>query len=153
MADLQTPTEAAQMSTSVAKPELTSTIPTSLPQQHSPTLPQTNGFLSNGITPTPTPTSTPAEANTVTPPSTVTSSSELKLPAYAAAISDAADLDDTPLFSPLLISDDIKATLPTGYSIRPLRRSDYFGGELQYLVPPWTRTLLDGADKIAPFTW
>ncbi|KEF61729.1 glucosamine-phosphate N-acetyltransferase [Exophiala aquamarina CBS 119918] len=138
MADLQTRTEATLVSTSVAEPDLTRTIPTSQsqpqPQSPSPSIPQTNGFLSNGITPTPTPTSTPAEANnTATPPSTTSTSSEPKLPAYAAAISDAADLDETPLFSPLLISDDIKATLPTGYSIRPLRRSDYFGGYLPTL--------------------
>jgi glucosamine-phosphate N-acetyltransferase len=118
MADLQTPTEASLLSTAGPEAELANILTTS-------TTPQTNGFLSNGITPTPTPTSTPAETNTA--PST-TASSEPKLPAYAAAISEAAELDDTPLFSPTLISDDIKATLPTGYSIRPLRRSDYFGG-------------------------
>lgn len=36
--------------------------------------------------------------------------------------------DDPPLFSPTLISSEVAAALPEGYSIRPLRRSDYYNG-------------------------
>jgi hypothetical protein len=39
-------------------------------------------------------------------------------------------LDETPLFSSSLISLEVSSSLPEGYSIRPLRRSDYHGGEL-----------------------
>ena len=91
-------------------------------------VPQTNGILSNGVASDHTPTPTPAETKQA---STTIAPSEPTLPAYAAAISDAADQDDIPLFSPTLISDETKATLPTGYTIRPLRRSDYFGGMLE----------------------
>lgn len=41
--------------------------------------------------------------------------------------------DETPLFSPSLISTDVTSRLPEGYSIRPLRRSDYHGGK-EYLL-------------------
>lgn len=37
--------------------------------------------------------------------------------------------EDTPLFSSLLISAEVTSQLPDGYSIRPLRKSDYHGGE------------------------
>jgi hypothetical protein len=36
--------------------------------------------------------------------------------------------DDTPLFSPSFISPEVAALLPEGYSMRPLRRSDYHKG-------------------------
>jgi hypothetical protein len=38
--------------------------------------------------------------------------------------------DETPLFSPAFISAEVAAALPEGYSIRPLRRSDYHNGQL-----------------------
>ncbi|KAL2429021.1 Glucosamine 6-phosphate N-acetyltransferase [Exophiala dermatitidis] len=41
--------------------------------------------------------------------------------------------DDQPLFSPSLISDEVSSSLPDGYTIRPLRRSDYYGGFLDTL--------------------
>lgn len=41
-----------------------------------------------------------------------------------------ASQEEEPLFSPSLISPEIQAVLPEGYSARPLRRSDY---HLQYL--------------------
>lgn len=37
--------------------------------------------------------------------------------------------DETPLFSPILISAEVSAALPEGYSMRPLRRSDYYNGK------------------------
>jgi hypothetical protein len=37
--------------------------------------------------------------------------------------------DDTPLFSPSYISPEVAALLPEGYSMRPLRRSDYHKGK------------------------
>lgn len=42
-------------------------------------------------------------------------------------------LDDEPLFSPSLISSDVLALLPEGYTARPLRRSDYHLGYLNVL--------------------
>ncbi|EXJ62856.1 glucosamine-phosphate N-acetyltransferase [Cladophialophora yegresii CBS 114405] len=43
------------------------------------------------------------------------------------------DENDPPLFSPSLISEEVAARLPEGYTIRPLRRSDYYGGFLPTL--------------------
>ena len=37
--------------------------------------------------------------------------------------------DENPLFSPILISAEVSAALPEGYSMRPLRRSDYYNGK------------------------
>lgn len=37
--------------------------------------------------------------------------------------------DETPLFSSALISSEVAAALPQGYSVRPLRKSDYHNGE------------------------
>ena len=37
--------------------------------------------------------------------------------------------DETPLFSPILISAEVSAALPEGYSMRPLRRNDYYNGK------------------------
>ena len=36
--------------------------------------------------------------------------------------------DETPLFSPKLISAEISSLLPEGYSVRPLQRTDYHKG-------------------------
>jgi len=41
--------------------------------------------------------------------------------------------NDPPLFSPSLISQEVSAILPEGYSMRPLRRSDYYGDFLPTL--------------------
>ncbi|RMZ78985.1 hypothetical protein DV737_g3651, partial [Chaetothyriales sp. CBS 132003] len=41
--------------------------------------------------------------------------------------------DETPLFSPTLISAEVASLLPEGYSIRPLRRTDYYHGFLDTL--------------------
>lgn len=40
---------------------------------------------------------------------------------------------DTPLFPPELISPAVTAALPTGYTIRPLRKGDYSKGFLDVL--------------------
>lgn len=40
---------------------------------------------------------------------------------------------NTPLFSADLISAEVASQLPAGYSVRPLRRSDYAGGFLDVL--------------------
>ena len=37
--------------------------------------------------------------------------------------------DEPPLFPPILISAEVSAALPEGYSMRPLRKSDYYNGE------------------------
>lgn len=42
-------------------------------------------------------------------------------------------IDDKPLFSPEFICPDVQALLPEGYTIRPLRRSDYYSGYLDVL--------------------
>ncbi|KAJ9204569.1 hypothetical protein DTO166G4_7479 [Paecilomyces variotii] len=42
-------------------------------------------------------------------------------------------VDEKPLFSPTLISPDVAAALPEGYTVRPLRRSDYHNGYLDVL--------------------
>jgi hypothetical protein len=36
--------------------------------------------------------------------------------------------EDPPLFPPHLISPEVTSSLPHGYTMRPLRRSDYHGG-------------------------
>lgn len=134
MAESQIPTETVLPSTPAPQAEVVSKMTT--PEPSTTTIPQTNGVLTNGIASEHAPQPTPTSAETKPAPTSI-APSEPTLPAYAAAISDAADQDDTPLFSPSLISDETKATLPTGYTIRPLRRSDYFGGTLpkHYEIP------------------
>ena len=39
---------------------------------------------------------------------------------------------DLPLFPPDLISPEVLSSLPDGYTMRPLRRSDYDGGAAAY---------------------
>ncbi|KAL1970326.1 hypothetical protein VTN77DRAFT_5486 [Rasamsonia byssochlamydoides] len=51
----------------------------------------------------------------------------------AAAAAPPSSVDDEPLFSPSLISPDVLAALPAGYTARPLRRSDYHRGYLDVL--------------------
>ncbi len=38
--------------------------------------------------------------------------------------------DEQPLFSPTFISAEVSSALPEGYSVRPLRRTDYHKGEV-----------------------
>jgi len=38
--------------------------------------------------------------------------------------------EDPPLFSTSLISPEVSESLPEGYTIRPLRRSDYYTGRV-----------------------
>ncbi|KMP02934.1 Glucosamine-phosphate N-acetyltransferase-like protein [Coccidioides immitis] len=44
-----------------------------------------------------------------------------------------ADCDEQPLFPMKLISPDVAAQLPEGYTIRPLRKSDFSNGYLEVL--------------------
>jgi hypothetical protein len=48
------------------------------------------------------------------------------MPSNAATQTD--EVEDPPLFPPHLISPDVTSSLPHGYTMRPLRRSDYHGG-------------------------
>ncbi|KAF2458154.1 glucosamine 6-phosphate N-acetyltransferase [Lineolata rhizophorae] len=43
------------------------------------------------------------------------------------------DASQTPLFSPDLISPEVKAALPEGYTCRPIQQSDYHAGFLDVL--------------------
>ena len=43
--------------------------------------------------------------------------------------------DEVPLFSPSLISPEVSALLPEGYTMRPLRRSDYNRGTSTFTKP------------------
>lgn len=76
---------------------------------------------------------TPTVVNRTTTPTingTRATPTALPTPAPAAASEEREDYDDDPpLFSPALISDEVRRNLPEGYSIRPLRRSDYYGGK------------------------
>lgn len=44
-----------------------------------------------------------------------------------------SDLDEQPLFSTDLVSSDVVSKLPEGYTLRPLRCSDYHKGYLEVL--------------------
>ncbi|EDN06641.1 glucosamine 6-phosphate N-acetyltransferase [Histoplasma capsulatum] len=55
----------------------------------------------------------------------------LSPPASSHSIAD--DDDDAPLFCPSYISPMVQKQLPENYTIRPLRRSDYFSGYLDVL--------------------
>ena len=52
-------------------------------------------------------------------------------------------VDETPLFSQVLISAEVSAALPEGYSIRPLRKSDYHTGKAHSLYDHSTSDLID----------
>ncbi|KIX98077.1 uncharacterized protein Z520_06157 [Fonsecaea multimorphosa CBS 102226] len=124
MADLQTPTEATLLSTTeyttpaskeaatqvslVEAPVTTTTASTETEPAPASTATTTatatvNGILTNGTTPAPAP------------------------------VGNVREEDDLPLFSPSLISEEVMSRLPEGYTIRPLRRSDYYGGFLPTL--------------------
>jgi glucosamine-phosphate N-acetyltransferase len=55
--------------------------------------------------------------------------------------------DDTPLFSPSLISPTVSSQLPQGYTLRPLRHSDYKTGFLD------TLRVLTHVGDITPSQW
>jgi hypothetical protein len=44
------------------------------------------------------------------------------------AVTQTDGVKDPPLFPPSLISPEVSSSLPDGYTMRPLRRSDYHGG-------------------------
>jgi glucosamine-phosphate N-acetyltransferase len=44
------------------------------------------------------------------------------------ALTQVDGVEDPPLFPPSLISPEVSSSLPEGYTMRPLRRSDYHGG-------------------------
>jgi hypothetical protein len=136
MADLQTPTEATLLSTSNPATEYTTPTPaskeasTQVSRSESNTHPaatQTTAPVVNGDTKTTT-------NGVVVPQPTPTSSSvPVSLPQQSTTNGDANADDDTQLFSSSLISPEVSAILPEGYTLRPLRRSDYYGGMCPYL--------------------
>ncbi|KIW75806.1 hypothetical protein Z517_10550 [Fonsecaea pedrosoi CBS 271.37] len=149
MADLQTPTEATLLSTSNSVTEgstpiskeaatqvslvqapMTTNASTETEPVPTPTA-TVNGIVNriagiathtNGTTPTPVPVTTSVPA-----PTAVDGLIQNGKPANV------RDEDDPPLFSQSLISEQVMSQLPEGYSIRPLRRSDYYGGFLPTL--------------------
>lgn len=110
-----TPTSTLSLNSMQAQEEVNNTLHNGWVSVSEPTA------LSTSTVPSAAPTSLPTD--------------EPKLPTYAAAISDAVDLADAPLFSQSLISPEVQADLPNGYSIRPLRRSDYQGGMISLPLP------------------
>lgn len=71
-----------------------------------------------------------ADTQTPTEASLLSNSANIESEQNAAARIDTNDngVDEPPLFSPSLISPDVSSILPDGYTMRPLRRSDYDGG-------------------------
>jgi glucosamine-phosphate N-acetyltransferase len=65
--------------------------------------------------------------NDTTTPTTTIPISNASAPTKNDAVN--GSVDDTPLFSSSLISAEVSSQLPEGYSIRPLRKSDYNGGK------------------------
>jgi len=72
-----------------------------------------------------------------TPPATSVTTTDTPMQQNGeAAAAQQVDGDlDPPLFSPDLISPAVQASLPEGYSMRPLRRSDYHGGKRKSGAP------------------
>ncbi|KIW71305.1 hypothetical protein PV04_03486 [Phialophora macrospora] len=91
--------------------------------------------LTNGITHAPAPAPTASIATTAPVPTPTTTSAPPPVANEAKQNGKAVfnDENDPPLFSPSLISEEVAARLPEGYTIRPLRRSDYYGGFLPTL--------------------
>ncbi|KIW97031.1 uncharacterized protein Z519_02423 [Cladophialophora bantiana CBS 173.52] len=161
MADLQTPTEATLLSTSnsatdyatpISKEAGTqiSLIETTVPTTNEPSEPApaptvtTTDAAMNGVTNASTNTTTLTNGTTYTPAASSATTTPLPATTSApAAVADGlakngqpanlSDYDDPPLFSPSLISEEVVSRLPEGYTIRPLRRSDYYGGFLPTL--------------------
>ncbi|EXJ80308.1 hypothetical protein A1O1_08450 [Capronia coronata CBS 617.96] len=141
MADIQTPTEASLYSTTSLRPEYT--VLNGKEGGTHISLSEVRPDSKSTPTPTPTPTSTATGVNGTTSTGTMTITNGVShaatatetatptstpVPAPAAASEERDDSNDPPLFSPALISDEVSASLPEGYTIRPLRRSDYYGG-------------------------
>jgi len=64
---------------------------------------------------------------------TTTTTTTTKDGVNSVPVAPSAAADEKPLFSPSLISPTVIAALPEGYTIRPLRRSDYHNGYLDVL--------------------
>ncbi|KIW57268.1 hypothetical protein, variant [Exophiala xenobiotica] len=132
MADFQTPTEATLLSSSNPATEYTIPVSKEASTQVSlsgnttqPAATQTAALV-NGETQTSTNTTT---TNGVVPQPTPTS-----IPVSLQQSTTNGNTDHaTQLFSSSLISPEVAALLPQGYTIRPLRRSDYYGGFLPTL--------------------
>ncbi|EXJ72091.1 glucosamine-phosphate N-acetyltransferase [Cladophialophora psammophila CBS 110553] len=163
MADLQTPTEATLLSTSNSATEYAtptskeagtqvSLIETAVPAANAPTETEpapvppvtTTKAAMNGVTNASTNTATltngttytPAASSAIAAPLPATTSAPATVadgPAKNGKLANLSDYDDPPLFSPSLISEEVVSRLPEGYTIRPLRRSDYYGGFLPTL--------------------
>ncbi|KAG9786150.1 hypothetical protein KCU88_g2345, partial [Aureobasidium melanogenum] len=94
---------------------------------------------SNGVAPPetePTPTVSSKIVNGITNGVAAAAAAATSLPAVDTlkqTVTNKQEDDDQPLFSPSLISDEVSSSLPDGYTIRPLRRSDYYGGFLDTL--------------------
>ncbi|KIW27090.1 uncharacterized protein PV07_06866 [Cladophialophora immunda] len=160
MADVQTPTEATLLSTSnsateytapaskeaatqvslVEAPVTTTTASTETEPAPGPTA--TTTATVNGVTNASTDTATLTNGTTYTPAAVSATTTPVPVATSAPAADGLAqngksanlrEEDDPPLFSPSLISDEVMSRLPEGYTIRPLRRSDYYGGFLPTL--------------------
>lgn len=83
--------------------------------------------------------------STVTTTTTATAAKDSLSSAPVPSTSSATD--EKPLFSPSLISPTVIAALPEGYSIRPLRRSDYHNGYLDVL------RVLTTVGDVSPDQW
>ena len=72
-------------------------------------------------------------------PMTLDTTSQIHTPAAVNGTSSSSEEDnDPPLFSQSLISPEVAAILPEGYTIRPLRRSDFHNGKLPLASPTST---------------
>ncbi|KAL2002236.1 hypothetical protein VTN02DRAFT_383 [Thermoascus thermophilus] len=78
---------------------------------------------------------------------TTTTATAAKDSLSSAPVPSTSATDEKPLFSPSLISPTVIAALPEGYSIRPLRRSDYHNGYLDVL------RVLTTVGDISPDNW
>ncbi|KIW17290.1 hypothetical protein PV08_04481 [Exophiala spinifera] len=144
MADVQTPTEASLFSTSTPTPEYTAPVSKEASTQASlaasttqPAATQTTVTMNGDST---TPASISKSTGTMTngvvaePTPTTTSTSLQQQQQQQQQPSENVPTDEEPpLFSPSLISPVVSSLLPQGYTIRPLRRSDYYGGFLDTL--------------------
>jgi hypothetical protein len=68
------------------------------------------------------------EMNDTPTPTTATPLTTSNAPMQNNAGTQTDGVEDPPLFPPGLISPEVSSGLPEGYTMRPLRRSDYHGG-------------------------
>lgn len=68
---------------------------------------------------------TPTEASLLSTSSAIVKDAEVQVDTTQM---NGTSTEDPPLFSATLIPADVAAALPEDYSIRPLRRSDYYNG-------------------------